>query len=145
MSQLNSAKTGLDVGFKDGRIPECFAPLKGGAWRSIPATEEFPFESSQFEAVVLDGSIVNLKSVREAHRVLKPDGWLYFTVPERTGRQEDGFTMPEIYAIVREGYNIVGLERPKWWKFGLGRRTFTICAKKKNWNSIREARYRPYV
>lgn len=144
MHQLSPVRIGLDVGFKDGELPECFAPLKGGAWRSVPATEEFPFESSQFEAVVLDGSAVNLNSVREAHRVLKPDGCLYFLVPERTGRQE-GFILPEIYAIVREGYNIVGLERPKWWTFGFVRRTFTICAKKKNWNSLREARYRPYV
>jgi len=144
MSPLKSVRTGLDVGFEDGRMPDRFTALQGGAWRSIPATAEFPFEDSQFEAVVLSASVVNLTSVREAHRVLKPDGSLLFVVPEKTGRQP-GFTMPEIYAIVRDGYNIVDVERPKWWLFGLGGRSLTIRAVKKNWKSLNGATYRPYL
>lgn len=144
MPQLSPARTGLDVGFDGAGIPECFAPLKGGAWRSIPGAKEFPFEDSQFEVVILSAAVVNLTTVKESHRVLKPDGMLYFIVPEKSARQ-DGFTMPEIYAIVREGYNIVGVERPKWWKFGLGGRTLTISARKKNWRSLSGATFRPYV
>jgi len=144
MSPLKSVRTGLDVGFEDGKLPERFAPLQGGAWRSIPAMTEFPFEDCQFEAVVLAASVVNLVSVREAHRVLKPDGSLLFVVPEKTGRQP-GFTMPEIYTIVREGYNIVDVERPKWWHFGFGGRSLTIRAVKKNWKNLNGATYRPYL
>ena len=144
MSQLKPVRTGLDVGFDGLDIPQCFAALKGGAWRSIPFSPEFPFESSQFEAVVLAGSTVNFATVREAHRVLKPDGCLYFVVPEKTGRQ-DGLTMPQVYQIVREGYNIIGVERPFWHWLGFGKPTLTICARKKNWNHLRGASYRPYV
>ena len=144
MSQLKPVRTGLDVGFDGAAIPDCFAGLKGAAWRSIPAMPEFPFADGQFEAVILHGSVVSAKLVKEAHRVLKPDGFLYFIVPERNGKQ-DGFTMPDIYATVRGGYNIVGVERPKWWRFGFGGRTFTICARKKNWKSLEGAKFRPYV
>lgn len=144
MHQLKTARTGLDVGFDGAEIPAAFAALKGGTWRSIPAADEFPFEDAQFEAVVLHASVVSFASVREAHRVLRPDGYLYFVVPEKTVRQ-DGFAMPDIYAIVREGYNIVDLERPRWRWFGRSIRTFTICAQKKNWKCLKGATYRPYV
>lgn len=144
MPQLTPVRTGLDVGFGGKPIPDKFKPLQGNVWRSIPAVTEFPFEDAQFEAVVLDGAIVTVAAVREAHRVLKPNGHLYFEVPEKTARQ-DGFTLPAIYAIVREGYNIVDVDRPKWRWFGFGERTFTIRACKKNWSSLRGATYRPYV
>lgn len=144
MPQLKPVRTGLDVGFGDAGIPERFAALKGMAWRSVPAMPELPFADAQFEAVVMAGSVVTPASVKEAHRVLKPDGCLYFIVPEKT-KGQTGFTMPDIYATVRGGYNIVDVERPKWWHFGLGERTFTICAKKKNWKSLEGATFRPYV
>lgn len=147
MSQLSPVKSGLDVGFAGSEIPACFASLKGdeGAWRSIVADLPFPFEDAQFEAVILHGSVVDVATVREAHRVLKPDGCLYFVVPEKTSGQS-GFTMPEIYATVREGYNIIDVERPKWWRFGFGGKNFTIRArKKKNWNNLGGATYRPYL
>lgn len=144
MRALTPVRTGLDVGFQDGEIPACFVPLKGRFWRSISAQPEFPFEDAQFEAVVMHGSAVTPASVKEAHRVLKPDGCLYFIVPERTGRQE-GFTMPDIYATVRDGYNIIGVDRPRWWFFRSRGRTFTICARKKNWRSSKGLTFRPYV
>lgn len=145
MSQLTPVRTGLDVGFDGQEVPPCFAGLKGPVWRSIPAADEFPFEDSQFEAVVLAGSVVNLTAVREAHRVLRPDGCLYFVVPENRGGRPDGLTMPQVYQLVREGYNIIGVERPKWRWLGLGKSTLTICARKKNWNNLKGATYRPYV
>lgn len=144
MSQLKPVRAGLDVGFGDAGFPECFAGLKGPAWRSIPITDEFPFVDEQFDAVVLHGSIVTPKTVREAHRVLKPAGRLYFIVPEKT-KGQNGFTMPDIYATVRGGYDISEVARPKWWWFGLKGRTFTICATKKHWRSMEGAKYRPYL
>ena len=144
MPQLKPARTGLDVGFDGAALPSCFAALKGAAWRSIPASAEFPVADAQFEAVVMNGSVVSAATVKEAHRVLKPDGCLYFIVPEKNARQ-GGFTMPDIYATVRGGYNIVDVVKPKCWQFGGKGRTFTICAKKKNWRSMEKARFRPYV
>ena len=144
MHPLTPARTGLDVGFDGGEIPACFAGLKGSVWRSVPVAAELPFEDAQFEVVVMHGGVVNRSSVKEAHRVLKPDGRLYFVVNEKTGAQ-DGFTMPDIYATVREGYNIIDVERPKWWTFGRRGRTLTICAQKKNWKNLSGATFRPYV
>ena len=70
--------------------------------------------------------------VNEALRVLKPDGCLFFTVNERSGN-EDGYTAPELYKIVREGFDIIELKRPKWWRFGRDGKTMTVCARKKAW------------
>ena len=59
--------------------------------------------------------------------------------------KQEGYTLPDIYAIVREGFNIVGLERPAWWRFWSGSgANFTIRALKKNWKSL-GGTYRPYV
>jgi SAM-dependent methyltransferase len=129
-------KTSLDVGFAGGFLPERYAGLRGRAYRSIGLMPEFPFEDAQFEVVILESSIVGRSIVKEAHRVLKPGGRLFFTVNEKTSKQE-GFTLPDIYAIVREGFNIIGVERPAWWKFGRGGRTISICAQKKTWKEYK--------
>lgn len=129
-------RTSLEVGFAGDGLPAGFAHLRGVAWRRIPACDEFPFEDAQFDVVMLDGPCVSYASVKEAHRVLKPDGRLFFTVDEKTKKQP-GYTMPDIYAIVREGFNITGLERPPWWKFGREGHTITICAQKKAWKEYR--------
>ncbi|MBQ6914370.1 MAG: hypothetical protein IJQ65_01515, partial [Kiritimatiellae bacterium] len=105
--------------------------------------DEFPYEDSQFEVVMMDGSCVNSKTVREAHRVLRPAGRLMFIVKERTSTQT-GLTLPDVYKIVREGFNIVEVERSPWWLFGLRGRTIAICAQKKNWRSATNT-FRPYV
>lgn len=144
MPQLTQdVRTSLAVGFVDGEPPEKLRPFIGRANRSISAADEFPFEDSQFEVVMMEGDCVNSKTVREAHRVLRPSGRLMFIVKERTSSQT-GLTLPDIYKIVREGFNIVEVDRPPWWLFGLRGRTIAICAQKKNWRSATNT-YRPYV
>ena len=144
MPQLTeTVKTSLAVGFPGGELPERLKPSVGRAHRSIAAAPEFPYEDSQFEVVFMEGACVNAKAVREAHRVLRPDGRLMFIVNEKTGSQE-GMTLPEVYKIVREGFNIVEVARQPWWLFGLRGRTIAICAQKKNWRSHTNT-YRPYI
>jgi len=143
MPELRDIRTSLEVGFPDGKLPDRFARLRGRAFRTIGRLVTFPYEDAQFEVVLLDGEAVSRASVKEAHRVLKPEGRLYFSVPEKTKKQ-DGFTLPDIYSIVREGFNIVEADRPSWWRFGGGERTLTICAQKKNWRAHTNS-FRPYV
>ncbi|MCR5414676.1 MAG: class I SAM-dependent methyltransferase [Kiritimatiellae bacterium] len=129
-------RTGLAVGIADPDY-DILRALRGGVWMQVPLTPEFPFEDRQFEVVVMDGSAVSRDSVREAHRVLRPEGCLFFTVQEKSGQDGDGFSAPDIYKIVREGYDIVELKRPPWWVFGRRGRTLTVCARKKNWREHR--------
>ena len=143
MPHLNEIRTSLEVGFADGALPEQLARFRGRQTRSIGNCPSYPFEDAQFDVVLMEEKVVSLKSVREAHRVLKPDGRLFFVVPERTKKQA-GFTLPEIYSLVRNGFNIVEVVRPPWWLFGLRGRTITICAQKKNWRNHTNT-YRPYL
>jgi len=129
-------RTSLEVGFPEGGLPEKLVRYRGKDSRHIPVSAEFPYEDAQFEVVMLEGTAVSEETVREAHRVLRPDGRLLFIVPEKSRRQ-DGFTMPDVYSIVREGFNIVGLERPPWWLFGLRGHTLSITARKKAWKSYK--------
>ena len=144
MPQLTpSTRASLAVGFPGDSLPDRLRPYVGRAHRAIAASAEFPFEDSQFDVVMLDGACVCANAVREAHRVLRPDGRLMFVVNEKTGSQ-DGMTLPDIYKIVREGFNIVEVGRQPWWLFGLRGRTIAICAQKKNWRSSSNT-YRPYI
>ena len=143
MPELTQVRTSLEVGFPEGGLPVRFEKLRGRTWRAVGAVAEFPFEDEQFEVVMMDGKVVSRASVREAHRVLRPDGRLYFTVPEKT-KSQDGYSLPDVYSLVREGFNIVGVERPAWWLFGRRGRTLTICAQKKTWRMMSNS-YRPYV
>ena len=143
MFQLKLIRTSLEVGFPEGTLPETFIGLRGQQTRAIGNLSEFPYENAQFDVVLMDGTAVSAASVREAHRVLRPEGRLFFIVPEKTGKQ-DGFTLPDIYSIVRGGFNITELTRPAWWFFGRRGRTLTICATKKNWKTITNT-FRPYV
>ena len=144
MPHLKEIRASLEVGFPDGGVlPETLTRYRGRVTRSIACTAEFPFEDSQFDVVLMDGGAVSAKSVKEAHRVLKPSGRLFFIVPEKTKKQ-DGFTLPEIYSTVRYGFNIVEVERPAWWLFGRKGRTISICAQKKNWKNLTNT-FRPYV
>lgn len=136
MSALNAIRTSLEVGFPEGKLPPAFECYRGRATRAIPVLQEFPFEDAQFEVVLLAPSSVTRAVVKEAHRVLRPDGRMFFTVNEKTSRQ-DGFTMPEVYALIRDGFNIVAVERPPWWRFGRSGRTLTISATKKNWRTYK--------
>ena len=143
MSQPMNVRASLEVGFSEGELPEAFVHFRGRQTRAIGAVDEFPYEDAQFDVVLMSGESVSAKSVREAHRVLRPDGRLFFTVKEKT-KTQDGFTLPEIYSIVREGFNIIELARPAWWFFGMRGRTLTICAAKKAWKTLTNT-YRPYV
>ncbi len=125
-------RCGLDVGFNDETVSMRLREFRGGVWMSIDARAEFPFENEQFEVVVMEGKFASREIVREANRVLKPEGCLFFTVPERTSRQA-GYTLPEIYKMIREGFNILAVRRPKWWFFRRQGRTLTVCARKKAW------------
>ena len=143
MHQLKEIRTSLEVGFPEGSVPEAFTRLRGRQTRAIGALTEFPYEDGQFDAVLMDGGSVSAKTVKEAHRVLRPSGRLYFIVPERT-KSQDGYTLPDIYKIVREGFNITEVSRPAWWFFGTRGRTISICATKKAWKALTNT-YRPYV
>lgn len=143
MPHLKDIRTSLEVGFPENGVPEAFFRYRGKVMRTIEAVTEFPFEDAQFEVVLMDGAAVSRAAVKEAHRVLKPDGRLYFAVPEKT-RQQAGFTLPEVYSLVRDGFHIVEVERPSRWCFWRRERTLTICAKKKNWKTLTNT-YRPYL
>lgn len=138
-----AVRTSLEVGFPEGTVPEAFVRFRGRQTRAIGALVEFPFEDAQFDVVLMDGGVVSAKTVREAHRVLRPEGRLFFTVPERTKKQP-GYTLPDVYSIVRDGFNITGVTRPAWWLFGSQGRTLSICATKKAWKTLTNT-YRPYV
>ena len=140
---MNEVRTSLEVGFPEGTLPEAFASLRGRQTRAIGNVAEFPYEDRQFDVVLMSGDAVSAKSVKEAHRVLRPEGRLFFTVDERT-KSQAGFTLPDIYSIVRGGFNITELTRPRWCFLLRRRRTLTICATKKNWKSLTNT-FRPYV
>lgn len=140
---MTKVRTSLEVGFAGLDLPQRYAGMRGREWRAIEAADEFPFEDAQFDVVLMDGAAVSRARVREAHRVLKPEGRLFFTVAEKTKRQ-DGYSLPDIYSIVRDGFNIIGVERPAWWFLRRRGRTLSICARKKNWRTITH-RFRPYT
>lgn len=129
-------RCGLDVGFDDAETSRLLREVRGGVWESIGREREFPFEDCQFEVVVMEGAMVSREAIREANRVLRPDGCLFFSVPEKT-RKQQGFTPPEIYRIVREGFNILAVNGSAWWTFGFGPRMLTVCAQKKAWHEHR--------
>ena len=131
-ARFERVRCGLDVGYGDEDVSRALRELRGGVWMSIDARTDFPFEDQQFEVVVMNGACVSRAVVREANRVLRPDGCLFFAVPERT-RAQDGFTLPEIYRTIREGFDILSVRRPKWWFFRRTGRTLTVCARKKAW------------
>ena len=143
MPQVKDIRTSLEVGFPDGTVPEAFVRFRGRQVRAIGALAAFPFEDAQFDVVLMDGDAVSAKTVKEAHRVLRPEGRLFFVVNEKT-KSQNGFTLPDIYSMVRDGFNITDVTRPAWWLFGLRGKTITICATKKAWKTLTNT-YRPYV
>ena len=140
---MKDIRTSLEVGFPGGTLPEAFAKFRGRQTRVLGNVAEFPYEDRQFDVVLMSGDAVSAKSVKEAHRVLRPEGRLFFTVDEKT-KSQDGFTLPDVYSIVRGGFNITELIRPRWCFLLRRRRTLTICATKKNWKNLTNT-YRPYV
>lgn len=140
---MRDVRTSLEVGYAEGGFPEAFLHCRGRETRAIGALAEFPYEDEQFDVVMMDGKAVTAARIKEAHRVLRPEGILCFIVPEKT-KSQAGYSLPEIYSIVRYGFNIVGVERPAWWLFGCRGRTITIRAQKKTWKNLNNT-YRPYT
>ena len=133
-ARYQKVRSGLDVGFDSEEVSRTLREFRGGVWMSIGKRAVFPFEDEQFEVVVMDGRIVSRDIVREANRVLRPEGCLFFTVQERTSRQPEGHTLPEVYRMIREGFDILSVRRPKWWFLRRRGRTLTVCARKKAWH-----------
>ena len=89
-----------------------------------------------FAKAVLDGPRDRLEAlVREAHRVLQGGGCLMFTVEEAARGDGRGWTARAVYELLRDGFDVVGLRRPPWWRFGTAGRTLTVCAGRKNWRN----------
>ena len=130
-SRCQRVRAGLAVGFDTFDFEE-LRSVRGGVWEASGAEGGLPFDDRQFDVVAIDRKSVSRANILEVYRVLTPNGSMFFTVDERTGKQP-GFTAPEIYKMVREGFDILELRRPKWWMFGRGGRTMTVCARKKTW------------
>ena len=144
MSEYQAVRTSLEVGFPEGaELPSAFAGCRGKNFRSIEPQTEFPFEDRQFEVVIMAAGALSTDSVKEAHRVLKPTGRLLFKVPAKT-RHQEGYTMADIYSLVRYGFDIIRVDRPKWWYFGCRGNDITIFARKKNWKQLNNT-FRPLV
>ena len=131
MSRGIRVRAGLAVGFGEEEL-EYARRTAGGVWAAAKGEGEFPYESDQFDLVVLSVPAVSYTSVREANRVLVKGGNLVFSVPEKNGAQE-GLTPPEIYKVVREGFDIVELKKPGFWQLRRLGRVFKVCACKKAW------------
>lgn len=136
-ARFQSIRSGLDIGFADEAFKSSLHSLRGGVWRSVPAAGEIPFDDAQFEVVVLNGDYLSQELAREANRVLRPDGCMFFSVHKKTGKHP-GYTPAEIYKFVREGFDILVLRLPKWWHFGSRGRLMTVCARKKAWREHKD-------
>lgn len=125
-------RSALMVGFVDDKAMELLRSHRPGVWMRAAGGEELPFEDSQFEVVIMAMDAVSRDMVREVNRVMVSGGSMFFTVNEKT-RSQEGYSAPEIYKLVREGFDILTLRRPPWWVFGKRGHTFTVCARKKAW------------
>lgn len=152
--QCAEIRSGLDIGFAEPLFSERLRALRGGVWRTVeltPAAEDaaramlpggtvlrmmegaaLPFEDRQFEVVVVNGSIVGDDLIKEVHRVLLPQGFLFFSVNESSSPGQ-GYTEKGIFRLLRHGFDLVTIERPSWWRFWLPGGQLTICARKKAW------------
>lgn len=155
-------RAGVDVGFADVEISKSVRQSHAGVWMTVedgamardaaagaldPKTVlqlgsggELPFEDHQFEVVLLSASLFAQSRprldmlVREVHRILQGGGCLFFTVDEAaTGGA--GWTQRAVYELLRDGFDVVELKRPPWWRFGTAGRTLTVCARRKNWRN----------
>lgn len=152
-------RAGVDIGFADPGVSRLIRSAHGGVWMTVEADAaaraataaaldpktvlglgacgELPFEDHQFEVVLLShamlgGSRQRMETlVREAHRVLQGGGCLMFTVEESSDGR--GWTARAVYELLRDGFDMVGLKRPAWWRFGTAGRTLTVCASRKTW------------
>ena len=158
-SRFTRVRAGVDAGFGDASVSEALRASCPGVWMTVedgaaararvaealaPTTVlqlgtggEMPFDDHQFEVVVLSASLLSGDRaradtlVRETHRILQGGGCLVFSVDEAGGAS--GFTQRGVYDLLKDGFDVVGLKRPPWWKFGAAGRTLTVCARRKTW------------
>ena len=153
-SRYDTVRAGIDVGFADAAASLAFREALGGVWMTVVADEFaqsavvdalpqgtvhrlgvgscLPFDDGQFEVAALNGDAISLQLVREIHRVLRPAGCLFFSVAQGKG-DEEGFSGKSLYNIfLKNGFDVLSLDRP-WWRFGRGGRVITVCARKKAW------------
>ena len=149
----------MDAGFGDASVSQALRAASPGVWMTVEdgpsararvaaaldpktvlqlgAGGEMPFDDHQFEVVVLAAALLagdrarTGTMVRETHRILQGGGCLVFSVAE-TGVGE-GFSQRGVYDLLKDGFDVVGLKRPPWWKFGAAGRTLTVCARRKTW------------
>ena len=161
-ARFERVRAGLDVGFASPEFSRSLRESHEGVWMTVedgaaareavsaaldPKTVlqlgtggELPFEDHQFEVVVLASGLFAQSRdrlgalVRETHRVLQGGGCLFFTVDEASSTGA-GWTQRAIYELLRDGFDVVGLKRPAWWRFGTAGRTLTVCARRKNWRN----------
>ena len=161
-TRVEGVRAGVDVGFADAAFSQALRKDHAGVWMTVEegtgardasasvldpktvlvlgADGELPFEDHQFEVVLLAAALFaqprgRLETlVRETHRILQGGGCLYFTVEEATGAN-GGWTQRAVYELLRDGFDVVGLKRPSWWRFGTTGRTLTVCARRKNWRN----------
>ena len=161
-ARAEGVRAGVDVGFADAGFSQTLRQAHAGVWMTVEdgtdahaattaaldpktvlllgAGGELPFEDHQFEVVLLAAALLARPRerlgtlIREAHRILQGGGCLYFTV-EEAARGGGGWTQRAVYELLRDGFDVVGLKRPPWWRFGMAGRTLTVCARRKNWRN----------
>lgn len=158
-ARFTRVRAGVDSGFGDAAVSQALRAACPGVWMTVedgPAARarvaesldpktvlqlgvggEMPFDDHQFEVVVLSAALLSGDRartdavVRETHRILQGGGCLVFSVDEAGSGM--GFSQRGIYDLLKEGFDVVGLKRPPWWKFGAAGRTLTVCARRKTW------------
>ena len=158
-ARFTRVRAGVDSGFGDAAVSQALRAACPGVWMTVedgPAARarvaesldpktvlqlgvggEMPFDDPQFEVVVLSAALLSGDRartdavVRETHRILQGGGCLVFSVDEAGSGM--GFSQRGIYDLLKEGFDVVGLKRPPWWKFGAAGRTLTVCARRKTW------------
>lgn len=161
-NRLTRVRAGLDIGFADAAVSRLFRESRGGVWMTVengvhlrsqtaerldPKTVlqlgdncELPFEDNQFEVVLLSSAMLMqfparvAALIREIHRVLQGGGCLIFAV-EEVSSGASGYSQRSVYELLRDGFDVVGLKLPPWWKFGTAGRLMTVCARRKNWRN----------
>ena len=158
-ARFTRVRAGVDSGFGDAAVSQALRAACPGVWMTVedgPAARarvaesldpktvlqlgvggEMPFDDHQFEVVVLSAALLSGDRaradavVRETHRILQGGGCLVFSVDEAGSGV--GFSERGIYDFLKDGFDVVGLKRPPWWKFGAAGRTLTVCARRKTW------------
>ena len=160
-ARFTRVRAGVDAGFGDASVSQALRAACPGVWMTVedgvaarervagtldPKTVlqlgvggEMPFDDHQFEVVVLSAALLSGDRartdaiVRETHRILQGGGCLVFSVEDSEAGA--GFTQRGVYDLLKDGFDVVGLKRPPWWKFGAAGRTLTVCARRKTWRS----------